>query len=83
MRSDASHWGTTIDLPVDGTLTSTHICSDPVMRSLFSSRSVWRRATVALLVSAMAASAFAQDGRTIRVGAVSALGVQAGFPESS
>lgn len=53
------------------------------MRSSFPPRSVWRKATVALLVSAMAASAFAQNLRTIRVGAVSALSLQAGFPESS
>lgn len=53
------------------------------MRSLLASRMVRWWAACVLLVAAMATSAQAQGERPIRVGAVSALGVQAGFPESS
>ena len=52
------------------------------MRSLLSARSAWRWLAGALL-AALATAAPAQNERPIRVGAVSALGVQAGFPESS
>lgn len=45
--------------------------------------SVWRWSVGVLLAAAWACAAVAQTDRPIRVGAVSALGVQAGFPESS
>jgi branched-chain amino acid transport system substrate-binding protein len=52
------------------------------VRALLSARSAWRWVAGALL-AALATAAPAQNERPIRVGAVSALGVQAGFPESS
>ncbi|MDR7149852.1 branched-chain amino acid transport system substrate-binding protein [Hydrogenophaga palleronii] len=46
-------------------------------------RPVWRSVAGAVLAAACATAAFAQSERPIRVGAVSALAGQAGFPESS
>lgn len=45
--------------------------------------SPWRSLAGVVLAAACATTAFAQSERAIRVGAVSALGMQAGFPESS
>lgn len=53
------------------------------MRSLLRSGSACRWGMGALLAAALATAALAQSDRPIRVGAVSALGLQAGFPESS
>lgn len=53
------------------------------MWSLPSGPSAWRWVTSVLLSAACATAALAQTERPIRVGAVSALGLQAGFPESS
>jgi branched-chain amino acid transport system substrate-binding protein len=53
------------------------------VRSLPSGPSAWRWVAGALLAAACAPAALAQTERPIRVGAVSALGLQAGFPESS
>lgn len=53
------------------------------MRALDTTRAGRRWLGAALLAAAMTTAAQAQSERSIRVGAVSALGVQAGFPESS
>ena len=53
------------------------------MRTLTSGPSTWRWVAGALLAAACATAVLAQTERPIRVGAVSALGLQAGFPESS
>lgn len=53
------------------------------MRSRPSEPKTWRWVAGALLAAFFATAALAQTVRPLRVGAVSALGVQAGFPESS